>query len=140
MWGAIIAGAGMLMNSFSTNSAGNKAERTASINANLVMEETTEEMRRVQRDVDQSEGLMSAFSAASGVQTTGSRGLAMQDTRQENKAQLAWIRKSGIQKANVVKRGGQLQSSQLKSKAASQAFQGFGQIAQGIYSNYNTGT
>ena len=140
MWGALIAGMGMLMSSGGSRSAAGKVERTASINANLIREETGEEVRRLERDIAQSEGLMTAMSAASGVQMSGSRSLYAQDTRKENRAQLDWLKRSGFQKAEVVRRGGQLQSSQLKSKSASQAFQGFGKIAQGLYSNYNTGT
>lgn len=139
MWGALIAGAGMLMGGSASNRAASFAETTAGINASLVSQETAEESRRLLKDIKQSEGLMGAMSAASGVQTSGSRDLFIKDTKKENRAQLAWLQKSGAQKERVVRRGGQLQSSQLKSQARSQAIQGFGQIAQGIYSNYNTG-
>jgi hypothetical protein len=139
MWGAIIAGVGMFANASASDNAAFQAQTAATINANLTREETREEMRRLRTDISQSEGMMTAMSAASGVQSTGSRALAMKGTVKENARQLSWLRKSGGQKARVIERGGQLQSSQLKSQARSQAFQGFGQIAQGIYSNYNTG-
>lgn len=140
MWGAIIAGFGMLMQSGSSKRAGIKAKSTGGYNANLVLEEGAEESRRLRGDIAKSEGLMGALSAASGVQTSGSRELFIKDTKKENQAQLDWLWKSTEQKANVVRRGGQLQASQLKSQARAQSIQGFGQIAQGLYSNYNTGS
>ncbi len=139
MWGAIIAGVGALFSSMSSGRAASKTERTAQINANLVKDESAEEMRRLLGGVQKSESMTAAMSATSGVTMSGSRELAVQGFKKENQAQLNWLLRTGRQKYNVVKRGGQLQASQLRSKATSQAFTGFGQIAQGIYSNYNTG-
>lgn len=139
MWGAIIAGAGMLMGASSSNRTAGFATDTAGINANLVSQGTAEESRRLLKDIRQSEGLMGAMSAASGVQTSGSRDLFIKDTKKENRAQLSWLQRAGVQKEKVIRRGGQLQASQLKSQAQMQTIKGFGQIAQGIYSNYNTG-
>ncbi len=139
MWGAVIAGMGMLMKSGGARGAARDARKTASINANLILEEGAEESRRLRSDISKAEGLMGAMSAASGVQASGTRDLYMKDVKKENQNQLAWLWKSTQQRANVVRRGGQLQSSQLKSQARAQAFQGFGKIAQGLYSNYNTG-
>lgn len=137
MWGAIIAGAGMLMDASSSRMAGIRNERVTDSNARLVMDETREEARRLSNDIKQSEGLSAAMSAASGVTMSGSRKKASDNTRRENQAQLDWLRKTGQQKADVVRRGGQLQTAQLNSQSQSKAIQGFGQIAQGIYSNYN---
>lgn len=129
----------MLMNSAASGRAAGFAGDTANINANLVSQETAEESRRLLKDIKTSEGMMGALSAASGVQVSGSRQLSIEDVKGENRAQLAWLQKSGAQKEKVVRRGGQLQASQLKSKARTQALSGVTQIAQGIYSNYNTG-
>ena len=68
MWGAIIAGVGMLMGAGSSGQAATQAKRTASINANLTRSQSGEEMRRLETDIEQTEGLYSALSAASGVQ------------------------------------------------------------------------
>lgn len=140
MWGAIIAGVGMLMGAGSSGQAATQAKRTASINANLTRSQSGEEMRRLETDIAQTEGLASALSAASGVQVSGSREISIEGVKKENRAQLEWLRKSGVQKADVIQRGGQLAASQLKSQAQMQTVQGFGQIAQGLYGNYNTGS
>ena len=50
------------------------------------------------------------MSAASGVQSTGSRGIAIADTKKENAAQLAWLKKSGKQQVKVAKAGGSITS------------------------------
>lgn len=139
MWGAIIAGVGMLMDGLSSRSAAKSELSVSQTNANLVLDESREEQRRLSADIRSSEGLMGAMSAASGVQMSGSRKVASTNIKRENRAQLDWLKKSGRQKYDVVRRGGQLQASQLQSRSQSQAIQGFGQIAQGIYSNYNTG-
>jgi len=140
MWGAIVAGVGMLMDSSAASMAGIRNERVTASNARLIIEESEEDRRRLQNDIRASEGLSSAMSAASGVTMSGSRERATTNIKRENQAQLDWLRKTGQQRANVVRRGGQLQTSQLKSQAQSSAIQGFGRIAQGIYSNYNTGS
>ncbi len=138
MWGAIIGGFMSLASAASQSGEARDVKATASLNANLIMEETDEQQRRLQLEIDQTEGIAKALSAASGVQMTGSRKLAVDQMQSENINQLQWLRKSGIRKAKVVQMGGQLQSSQLKSKAAVSAIGGVAKIAQGLFSGGGT--
>jgi len=129
MWGAIIAGGGALLGAASARSGAKKQKRINAMNADLMQQTNAEEQRRLQNDIIDSESLISAVSAASGVQSTGSRGLAIADTKKENAAQLAWLKKSGAQQVKVAKAGGNLQVKQLQNQAITNLFSGAGQIA-----------
>ncbi len=129
MWGAIIAGAGSLLGAASARSGAKKQKRINAMNADLIEQTNAEEQRRLQNDIIDSESLISAVSAASGVQSTGSRGLAIADTKKENAAQLAWLKKSGAQQVKVAKAGGNLQVKQLQNQAITNLFSGVSQIA-----------
>ncbi len=124
----------MLMSAGSGMISAKRQDRINEINASLVGQEGMEEERRLQREIQQTESSIAAMSAASGVQSTGSRDVFMQDIKRENKAQLDWLRKSSRQKATVIKAGGQLQSSQLKTQAAMTGIRGFAQLSQGLFS------
>ncbi len=129
MWGAIIGGAGALFGAASAIKGAKKQKRVNAMNAELIQQTNAEEQRRLQNDIIDSESLMSAVSAASGVQSTGSRALAIADTKKENAAQLAWLKKSGEQQVKVAKAGGNLQAKQLQNQAITNIFSGVGQIA-----------
>ncbi len=133
MWGAIIAGAGSLLGAASARSGAKKQKRINAMNVDLMQQTNAEEQRRLQNDIIDSESLISAVSAASGVQSTGSRGLAIADTKKENAAQLAWLKKSGEQQVKVAKAGGELQVKQLQTQAITNLFSGAGSIATGIW-------
>lgn len=133
MWGSIIAGAGMLLGSISGSKGAKKQDSINDMNASLVQQEGKEEERRLQRDIVQSESLMGALSAASGVQMSGSREAAVTDVKRENKAQFDWLSKSTRNKAAAVRAGGQLQTSSLKTQAAMQGVRGFSSISQGLF-------
>ena len=135
MWGTIIGGASMLLGAGSGFMGSKRQDKINDMNALLIGQEAAEEERRLQRDIQKTEGVMTAMSAASGVQSTGSRAAVLADVKKENQAQLDWLRKSSRQKATVVKAGGQLQSSQLKTQAAITGIQGFAQLSQGLFSN-----
>ncbi len=134
MWGAIIGGTSMLMSAGSGMMAAKRQEKINDLNAMLIGQEGIEEERRLQRDISQVEGAMTAMSAASGVQSTGSRAAVKADVKQENKSQLDWLRKSSRQRATAAKAGGQMQVSQLKTQAAMTGIQGFSQLSQGLFS------
>ncbi len=129
MWGAIIGGAGALFGAASAIKGAKKQKRINAMNADLMQQTNAEEQRRLQNDIIDSESLMSAVSAASGVQSPGSRGLAIADTKKENAAQLAWLKKSGAQQVKVAKAGGNLQVKQLQNQAITNLFSGVSQIA-----------
>lgn len=129
MWGAIIAGGGALLGAASARSGAKKQKKINAMNADLMQQTNREEQRRLQNDITDSEALMGAVSAASGVQSTGSRGLAIADTKKENAAQLAWLKKSGAQQVKAAKMGGDLKVKQLQNQAISSLFSGAGQIA-----------
>jgi len=129
MWGAIIAGGGALFGAASALSGAKKQKRINAMNVDLMKQTNAEEQRRLEADIIDSESLMGAVSAASGVQSTGSRGLAIADTKKENAAQLAWLKKSGTQQVKAAKMGGDLQVKQLQNQAISSLFSGAGQIA-----------
>ena len=136
MWGDIIGGAGSLFGFASASKAAKKQKQLNKMNIKSMEETNREEQRRLETDIVDSESLMGAMSAASGVQTTGSRGLAIADTKKENAAQLAWLKKSGAQQVKAAKMGGQLQVSQLKNQAISSLFSGASQIASsGLFSS-----
>jgi len=136
MWGEIISGGGSLFGFASSRSAAKKQKRINAMNIKSMEETNREEQRRLETDIVDSESLMGAMSAASGVQSTGSRGLAIADTKKENAAQLAWLKKSGAQQVKAAKMGGQLQVSQLKNQAISSLFSGASQIASsGLFSS-----
>jgi len=135
MWGAIIGGAGALFGAASARSGAKKQKRINAMNVDLMEQTNREEQRRLKTDIVDNESLMGAMSAASGVQSTGSRGLAIADTKKENAAQLAWLKKSGAQQVKSAKAGGQLQVKQLQNQAISSLFSGAGQIAgSGLFS------
>ncbi len=134
MWGAIIGGTSMLMSAGSGMMAAKRQEKINDLNAMLIGQEGIEEERRLQRDISQVEGAMTAMSAASGVQSTGSRAAVKAGVKQENKLQLDWLRKSSRQRATAAKAGGQMQVSQLKTQAAMTGIQGFSQLSQGLFS------
>ena len=135
MWGAIIGGAGALLGAASARSGAKKQKRINKMNVDLMEQTNLEEQRRLETDIVDSESLMGAMSAASGVQSTGSRGLAIADTKKENAAQLAWLKKSGAQQVKSTKMGGQLQVKQLQNQAISSLFSGASQIAgSGLFS------
>lgn len=129
MWGAVIAGGGALFGAASARSAAKKQKKINKMNVKSMEETNREEERRLETDIVDSESLMGAMSAASGVQSTGSRGLAIADTKKENAAQLAWLKKSGAQQVKAAKMGGQLQVKQLQNQAISSLFSGASQIA-----------
>ena len=129
MWGAIIAGGGALLGAASARSGARKQKRINAMNVDLMQQTNREEQRRLQNEITDSEALMGAVSAASGVQSTGSRGLAIADTKKENAAQLAWLKKSGAQQVKVAKAGGNLQVKQLQNQAITNLFSGTSQIA-----------
>jgi hypothetical protein len=129
MWGAIIAGGGALLGAASARSGARKQKRINAMNVDLMQQTNREEQRRLQNEITDSEALMGAVSAASGVQSTGSRGLAIADTKKENAAQLAWLKKSGAQQVKVAKAGGNLQVKQLQNQAITNLFSGASQIA-----------
>ena len=129
MWGAIIAGGGALLGAASARSGAKKQKKINAMNADLMQQTNREEQRRLQNDITDSEALMGAVTAASGVQSTGSRGLAIADTKKENAAQLAWLKKSGAQQVRAAKMGGQLQVKQLQNQAITNLFSGASQIA-----------
>ena len=129
MWGAIIAGGSALFGAASARSGAKKQKRINAMNVDLMKQTNAEEQRRLEADIIDSESLMGAVSAASGVQSTGSRGLAIADTKKENAAQLAWLKKSGTQQVKAAKMGGDLQVKQLQNQAISSLFSGAGQIA-----------
>jgi uncharacterized protein (DUF2252 family) len=135
MWGAIIGGAGALLGAASARSGAKKQKRINAMNVDLMKQTNREEQRRLQADITDSESLMGAVTAASGVQSTGSRGLAIADTKKENAAQLAWLKKSGTQQVKAAKMGGDLQVKQLRNQALTGLFSGAGQIAgSGLFS------
>ncbi len=134
MWGAIIGGASMLMSAGSGMMGAKRQEKINDLNAMLISQEGMEEERRLQRDIAKVEGAMTAMSAASGVQAIGSRAAVKADIKQENQAQLDWLRKSTRQRATSAKAGGQMQVSQLKTQAAMTGIQGFAQLSQGLFS------
>ena len=135
MWGDIIGGVGALFGAASARSGAKKQKRINAMNVDLMEQTNREEQRRLKTDIVDSESLMGAMSAASGVQSTGSRGLAIADTKKENAAQLAWLKKSGAQQVKSAKAGGQLQVKQLQNQAISSLFSGAGQIAgSGLFS------
>ena len=129
MWGAIIAGGGALLGAASARSGAKKQKKINAMNADLMQQTNREEQRRLQNDITDSEALMGAVTAASGVQSTGSRGLAIADTKKENAAQLAWLKKSGAQQVKAAKMGGDLKVKQLQNQAISSLFSGASQIA-----------
>ncbi len=133
MWGAVIAGGGALFGAASAWSGAKKQKKINAMNANLMKQTNAEEQRRLEADIIDSESLMGAVSAASGVQSTGSRGLAIANTKKENAAQLAWLKKSGAQQVKVAKAGGDLQVKQLQNQAITNLFSGAGSIATGIW-------
>lgn len=133
MWGQIIAGGAALFGAASSLKGAKKQRRINAMNADLMEQTNREEQRRLQADIIDSEALMGAVSAASGVQTTGSRALAIADTKKENAAQLAWLKKSGEQQVKVAKAGGELQVKQLQNQAITNLFSGAGSIATGIW-------
>ena len=136
MWGQIIGGAGSLFGFASASKAAKKQKRLNQMNIKSIEETNREEQRRLESDIIDSESLMGAVSAASGVQSTGSRGLAIADTKKENAAQLAWLKKSGAQQVKAARMGGQLQVNQLKNQAISSLFSGASQIASsGLFSS-----
>ncbi len=129
MWGEIIAGAGALLGAASARSGARKQKRINAMNVDLMQQTNREEQRRLQNEITDSEALMGAVSAASGVQSTGSRGLAIADTKKENAAQLAWLKKSGAQQVKAARMGGNLQVKQLQNQAITNLFSGASQIA-----------
>jgi hypothetical protein len=131
--GMLLQGASSLFGAAGSKRAARDQIKISKLNASLIGEETAEETRRLQREIDKTEGMAVAASAASGVQMSGSRELAIKDVRQENSSQLAWLRKSGKQKAKVVLAGGQLQASQLRSQAATQMIGGLTSIGTGLF-------
>lgn len=133
--GMLLQGASSLFGASADKRAAKASIKVSKLNAGLVREETIEETRRLRRDIEKSEGLATAISAASGVNISGSRGLAIKDVRQENIAQLDWLRKSGKQKEKVVLAGGQLQASQLRSQAMGKMVGGLTSVGMGLFGN-----
>ena len=135
MWGAIAGGLSLASSLFSASAGGAEAENIANLNANLVAETGEEEARRLGRSIDQSEGLMSAMSASSGVQMSGSREAYAKDTKAENAKQLAWLNKTTAQEAQVTRMGGQIQSSQIQSQAIGSSLSAIGQIGTSLFAS-----
>jgi hypothetical protein len=134
MFGMILAGAGLALATISGISGANKAKQAGRMNAALIREETEEESRRMLNDIKTSEGMSAALSAASGVQVSGSRELSIESVKKENKAQLDWLKKSGEKKAQIAAKGGQFQSSQIRSQTLGNVVSG----AASMYNNYST--
>ncbi len=129
--GMLIGGAGQLFSAYQKNKAAGQTKKIAKMNADLVRAESAEEERRLRKEIQKTEGMTKAMSAASGVQMTGSRDLAVSDMERENIAQLNWLKKSGESRAKSVLAGGDIQASQLKSSAFSSAVSGLTSIGKG---------
>jgi len=132
MWGAII---GLAMQAGSSLVAAGRQDKLNKANASLIGQTSAEEERRLQDEIVQTEALAGAMSAASGVQTSGSREISIGATKRENKSQLDWLRKSNRSKASAALRGGNIQSSQLKTQAVMSGVQGFAKIADSLFSS-----
>lgn len=120
MFGLLLNAASSLYGMDQSRDAAREVKGLAVRNTALVKSENLETERRLKRDIEQQEGLMSATSAASGVQVSGSRELAIADTKKENKLQMDWLKKTGLQKELVTKAGGNIQAGQLQAQAMQQ--------------------
>jgi hypothetical protein len=117
---------GSLFGASQARKSGKADRRAAYMSASVIEEEGAEEARRVKRGMDSSEGLSKALSAASGVQMSGSRKLAVDDVAAENKAQLDWLKKSTASRAKAVRAGGRVSERAFKSQSISSAISGIG--------------
>ena len=132
-WAAAATGAGAVLGGMSASKASRTAQKVAGYNADLVRQEGAEESRRLKREIDKTEGLTNALSAASGVTMSGSRELFIEDVKKENQAQLSWLHKSTQQKKKIALAGGQAQAGQFKAQATAHSINAIAKAGQSLW-------
>lgn len=111
--------------------AGREAKRLANLNAADKMVATEEETRRLRNQQTEEESLALARAAASGVDVSGSTSnLFLKTLTTENKAQLDWLRKSGLSASARIKEGGESAYRTGMTQAASTQARGLATVAK----------
>ena len=105
-----------------SKSAGRGAERLGVANAAYIQEETAEEARRLRFEQSKTRATSRATIAASGFRSgVSSMGFSqkayMKQLQEVQTAELAWLQKSGRSRADIARKGGQLEGKILKTQA-----------------------
>ena len=102
--------------------AGKQSEELGRVNAAFIRQETAEESRRLRFEQAKTAGRSRAVIAASGFRSGGktvgaSSRSYLQQLKEVQQKELAWLQKSGTSRANIATRGGQVEGQRLKSQA-----------------------
>lgn len=112
--------------------AGKKADKLAEANAQAAEAETEEEIRRQALADKQQEGLALAKSAAGGSKVTGTVSSYLDTLKNENLANIDWMRRSGSSQADLERKKGAVAKSQATAGA-------IGSLAGAAGSGYSAG-
>ena len=111
-----------------SSSSSTKAKKAGKIAANLVREETAEELRRMDRDFAQLEGRAVTSVGASGIHMDGSSLNVIKDMESEFGRQREWTERSGEMRAKQARSSGNATASNIRYSGLSQAVGGLNTI------------
>ncbi len=94
--------------------AGKQAEEIQDRNAQRVREETAEQARRLDLDQRRARAQLVARAEASGLKTTGSTSVYLDEFDKENTHQLDWLNRSGESRASIFEDIGDNQKESLQ--------------------------
>lgn len=124
--------------------AAGDAEQLGRLNATYIRTETGEQMRRLKFEQDRTTGRAKLGIAASGFRSGersmgGSHRAYLSTLADVQQGELDWLQKSGAQRAEIAKRGGQAAGAELKASTIGMYGQAIGAGANLAY-NWQAGT
>ena len=119
-----------------------EAERIGRENAAIIEEETREEMKRTSEAQRQERGRAGAIAAASGMAVTeeGSVGTFLDNVDEAHTEALAWLQKSGANRARIAELGGNYTAMQGRAGASSTRAGVVSNVANSASNIYTAGT
>lgn len=130
MIGAAIGVASIATSLLGSKKSAKAAKEAGKAQAALIREETTEELRRMDRDFEQLKGTAMATIGASGLQMEGSAALVMADLESEIGAQREWTERAGGMRAYAAIKGASATASNIRAAGISQAISTAGAMGQ----------
>lgn len=122
---AAVAAVGAISSMFSANAEARKIKKIGQLNERVIRQETAEEMRRFERESQETIGQSRAAMGASGLSTESkSFSTFLQDQQTEAWRQLSFIRSSGISRAQAARAGANQQASGVRAAGMSSFISG----------------
>ncbi len=119
-WAAVaIAAAGTAYTVYSSEAAAAEQKKIAKANAERILRENEEGLRRLKKQQEANMAEARARAAASGVTTEGTQKTYLEEMRDAFKSEVDWLRSSGASQAAITQREGFLQADITRSRGLS---------------------